>query len=207
MGRCNDNKQVFSVSLDLSRTCYAISSMARFVIVWVRSKRSCYNETSVRYFDIRQFTKYSTWYQGLHITISSVEWTVSANYCFPSLRSMFVENSWLRTILVSNSIMMATVGFRLSAYLLCLQKAKACLGIYWIPKIMAQFCYLRPYLGFEKIFPVVCLNYADGKDGHGVNDLKKNLCYACRNTRNIMVGDPRSQFRFFVPPFNNIKLH
>ena len=24
---------------------------------------------------------------------------------------------------------------------------------------MAQFCYLRLYLGFETIFPVVCLNY------------------------------------------------
>lgn len=50
----------------------------------------------------------------------------------------------------------------------------------------------------------------DGKDGHGVNDLKKiffmSLCYACRNNpRIIMVGDPRSQFRFFVPPFSNIE--
>lgn len=26
------------------------------MIVWVRSMRSCYNETSVRYFDISQFT-------------------------------------------------------------------------------------------------------------------------------------------------------
>ena len=118
---------------------------------------------------------------------------------------MFVESA----ILVSNSRNDGHSGFQALCYLLCLQKAKACLGIYRIPKTLAQFCYLRLYLGFETIFPVVCLNY--GWQGWTWSErLEKiffmSLSYACRNhPRIIMVGDPRSQFRFLVPPFSNIE--
>ena len=136
--------------------------------------RSCYNETSVRYFDIRQFTN----------TMLDIKAFISLFHLWNGrsrliivfqvqVRSMFVENSWLRTILV----LMATVGFRHCAYLLCLLKAKACLGIYWFAKIMAQFCYLRLYLGFETIFPVVCLNY--GWQGWTWSERLEKIYFLC----------------------------
>ena len=167
--------------------------------------RSCYNETSVRYFDIRQFTN----------TMLNIKTFISLFHPWNGRSRLIIVFQVLGPCLSKARFwfqipeMMATVGFRLCAYLLCLQKAKACLGMYWIPKIMAQFCYLRLYLGFETIFPVVCLSY--GWQGWTWSEqLEKfffmSLCYAGRNhPRIIMVGDPRSQFRFFVPPFSNIE--
>ena len=42
---------------------------------------------------------------------------------------------------------------------------------------MAQFCYLRLYLGFETIFPVVCLNY--GWQGWTWSERLEKIYFLC----------------------------
>ena len=56
----------------------------------------------------------------------------------------------------------------LSHYLLPFKKLKpAFASIYWIPKIMVQFCYKGYFLGVESV-SCHLLIATDGKDGHGL---------------------------------------
>ena len=167
------------------------------MVVWVRSMRSCYNETSVRYFDNRQFTNtmldiktfislFHLWngrprliivFQVLGSCLSKTRDYVQFWFWWPQWVLGFVPICVFKklklVLAVLNSqnngpVLLFKTIFRLWNDFSC------CLFKLWMARMKNFFFFM-------------------------------SLCYACRNhARIIMVGDPRFQFRFFVPPFSMV---
>ena len=160
--------------------------------------RSCYNETSVRYFDIRQFTNtmldikavislFHLWngrsrliivFQVLGPCLSKTRdyvqfwfWWPQWGLGFVPICCVFKKLKLVLSVLNSQNngpVLLFKTIFRLWNDFSC------CLFKLWMARMDMEWTTWKKYL--------------------------------CRNhPRIVMVGDPRSQFRFLVPPFSNIE--